>query len=112
MTLYTNCTSCKADIRIKSNAFTRPDLQMEKGTEFNVNCSECETIQKKHVNDVRAEEGKLMLLIGIVLGIIVTIVLCSLYGAIGTASIVIPILFWQQQIKATKTFNSYMVKRK
>lgn len=112
MVLYTNCKSCKATITIKSNASTRPDLQMEKGTEFNVNCSECGSIEKKHVNDVRAEEGKQIVFIGVVLGVIVTIVLWRLFGAIGAVSMVIPILFWKQQINATKIFNSYMVRRK
>jgi len=55
MKLVTRCKSCNKDIRIKSGASTRPDLQMEKGDEFNVNCQNCGKILKKHVNDVKAE---------------------------------------------------------
>lgn len=112
MNLYTNCKSCKKDIKIKSNAATRPDLQMEKGSEFKVNCQNCGAIEKKHVNDIRAESSQTMLLIGAILGVLATIILWIFYGAIGTVSMLIPVLFWQQQMNATKVFNSYMIRRK
>ncbi len=112
MKLVTHCNSCKKNIKIKSSASTRPDLQMEKGTEFNVNCQNCGKIEKKHVNDVKAESSKILILIGVVIGIVVTVVLWSYYGAIGTVSIIIPVLFWQQQMNSTKAFNSYFVRRK
>ena len=112
MILNTTCSSCKEDIRVKSKASTRPDLQMERGTEFMVNCLKCGNTEKKHVNDVRAESSKLAVLIGFVVGVIVTIILFTMFGAIGTVSGIIPLLFWQQQTNASKAFNSYMVRRK
>lgn len=112
MKLVTYCKSCKKGIRIKSNASTRPDLQMEKGDEFNVNCQNCGKIEKKHVNDIKAEPNNAMILIGIGIGIIATIGLWNFFGAIGTVSAIIPILFWYQQMDATKGFNSYMIRRK
>ena len=112
MKLYTNCKSCKAAINIASGAETRPDLQMEKGSEFKVNCTNCGKFDKKHVNDISASPNKTMLLTGIILGIFATIVLWFFYGAIGAASLTIPFLFWQQQVKATHAFNSYMIRRK
>ncbi|MBU3010308.1 hypothetical protein KO506_02735 [Polaribacter vadi] len=112
MKLYTNCKSCKKEITIKSNASTRPDLQMEKGDEFNVNCFNCGKKEKKHVNDIKAEPNKLVLLIGLLLGIFATLFLWTIYGAIGTVSIIIPLIFLQQQMSSTKGFNSYMVRRK
>lgn len=111
MKLYTNCKSCKTEITIKSNASTRPDLQMEKGDEFNVNCLNCGKLEKKHVNDIKAQPNKLILLIGLLLGIFATLFLWIIYGAIGVLSIIIPLIFLQQQMSATKGFNSYMIRR-
>ncbi|CAM1365318.1 hypothetical protein [Tenacibaculum xiamenense] len=112
MNLYAHCKSCKKDIKIKSSASTRPDLQMEKGDEFNVNCQNCGKMEKKHVNDIKAEPNNTIILIGVGIGILVTIFLWIYFGAIGTISVIIPILFWQQQMSATKSFNSYMIRRK
>ena len=112
MKLTTRCSSCKKDIQIKSNASTRPDLQMEKGAEFEVNCLSCGNLQKKHVNDIKAEPNNTIILIGAIIGIIASIVLWMLFGAIGTVGIVIPLIFWYQQMDATRGFNSYMIRRK
>ena len=112
MNLYTTCSSCKENLKVKSVAITRPDLQMEKGDEFKVNCQKCGKIDKIHVNDVKAEPSKIVLLIGLIFGIIVTVFLLYFYGAIGTVSAIIPILFLQQQMKSTKSFNSYIIRRK
>ena len=112
MKLVTYCKSCKKDIRIKSNASTRPDLQMEKGDEFNVNCQNCGKVEKKHVNDIKAESNNSIILIGIGIGIISAIVLWNIFGAIGTVSGIIPVFLWYQQMDATKGFNSYMIRRK
>ncbi len=112
MNLTTQCKSCKKDIRIKSNALTRADLQMEKGDEFNVECINCGERETKHVNDVKAEPSQSIILIGVGIGVIVTFILLIYFGAIGTVSVIIPILFWRQQMNACKSFNSYMVRRK
>ncbi|WP_158975342.1 hypothetical protein [Cellulophaga sp. L1A9] len=112
MDLLTYCTACKRDIKIKSNAETRPDLQMEKGDTFQVNCNNCGTSEKKHVNDVRAEKSNLIILIGAGIGLLVTILLSVYLGLIGTIGLVIPFLFWKQQTGTTKSFNGYMVRRK
>jgi uncharacterized integral membrane protein len=112
MNLYTVCRSCKQSINIKSDAITRPDLQMEIGDEFNFNCTKCGNIGKFHINDVSAEPNKKIILIGLILGVILAIILAIFYGAIGTASAIIPLLFWQMEMKSTKSFNSYMIRRK
>lgn len=112
MNLHTYCKSCKKDIKIKSNASTRPDLQMEKGDEFNVNCQNCGKTEKKHVNNIKAEPNNLVILIGVGIGIIATFFLWIYFGAIGSISLIIPFLFWQQQASEIKSFNSYMIRRK
>lgn len=110
--LTTRCSSCKHNINIKSNAPTRPDLQMEKGDEFNVNCHNCGHLEKKHVNDIRAESNHSFMLICVGIGILLTLILWSFFGAIGTVSITIPILLWYQQMDAKKAFNTFMIRRK
>jgi len=112
MKLVTRCKSCNKDIIIKSNAATRPDLQMQKGDEFKVNCFNCGKIDKKHVNDIKAEANNMIILIGVAIGVIASIALWVLFGTIGTIGLAIPILFWYQQMDAIKGFNSYMIKRK
>lgn len=112
MKLTTRCSSCKKDVKIKSSASTRPELQMEKGDEFNVNCQNCGKLEKKHVNDIRAEVNNQIIFIGIGIGILSTIILWSMFGAVGTISITIPIIFWYQQMDAIKGFNSYKIRRK
>ncbi|MGY6650421.1 hypothetical protein [Wenyingzhuangia sp. IMCC45574] len=111
MKLQTSCPSCKKSIGIKSWAQTRPDLEMEKGEEFVLNCKYCATNQKIHVNEVVAEVNYIIIGIGILLGLIATIALWR-YGYISTLSGLIPVLFSQQEQRAIKTFNSYTIRRK
>ena len=112
MRLNIYCTSCKADSKIKSQATTRPELQMEKGDDFVLNCKNCGKTEKKHINDVKAEIDNRLLIGGTIVGIIATIILWIYFGAIGTVSIGIPLLIWQLQMGSVKTFNAFMIKRK
>lgn len=112
MNLYTYCRSCKKEVKVKSSTETRAELEREKGEEFNVNCQNCGNIEKKHVNDIKAKPNKIILLVGIIIGIAVTLFLWVYFGAIGTISGIIPILFWNEQMKSSKIFNSYMLGRK
>lgn len=112
MRLNTYCTSCKTDFKIKSQATTRPELQMEKGDEFILNCNHCGKNEKKHINDVKAEIDNNILIGAVVVGIIATVFLWIYFGAIGTVSVAIPLFVWQQQMSTVKTFNAFMIKRK
>ncbi len=111
MRLYTDCISCKTANTVKSYASTRPDLAMDKGDEFKVNCTNCAKDQNKHVNDVYATENPIILIIGIVISIVVTVYLWSIVGVFGTITIIIPALIWQQQRNAAHAFNSYRIER-
>ena len=79
MNLYTVCRSCKQSNNVKSNAITRPDLQMEIGDEFSFNCTKCGNMDKVHINDVSAEPNKKIILIGLILGVVSAIVLFFFY---------------------------------
>ena len=112
MRLYTRCNSCKKDIRVQSNASTRPDLQVDKGSEFYVTCQNCGKAQKKHVNDIKAEKNNIIIIIGIILGLAVSVLLFIYFGIIGTLGIAIALLFWNYEMSEVKSFNGYMVRRK
>ena len=64
------------------------------------------------MNDIKAEPNKTIIFMGIGIGIVATIFLWLYFGAIGTVSFIIPMLLWQQQMSATKSFNSYLIRRK
>jgi hypothetical protein len=114
MKLYTICKSCKEEIKIASTASTRPELEMEKGGEFNVNCTSCGVMQKKRVNDIRAKHNIIMVLIGLLIGIVASIALLIILGDIKIGLVlvaIIPLFIWQQQSKTAQAFNSYRIRR-
>ena len=112
MYLITYCNSCKAVNNIKSSTTTRPELEKEKGEEFNIQCTECLTSYKIHVNDVKATENTTILFGGIIMAIVITIFLWTFLGAIGTISIAVPILIWRSQSNSVHAFNRYLIKRR
>lgn len=124
MKLYVKSVSCDEKMRVKSNASTRSELQMEKGDEFTINCPKSGKIVKVHVNDVMAEVNKLIILMGLIIGITVAVIIWTnyielggvklwrYYGMVGTIVGLIPILFWRQEMRAVKAFNSFLIKRK
>ncbi|MGJ8744658.1 hypothetical protein [Polaribacter sp.] len=112
MNLYTVCRSCKESNNLKFEAITRPDLQMQIGSEFDFKCAKCGNSEKVHINDVSAEPNKKIMRIGLIIGIVLAIFLFYFYGAIAMVSIIIPFLFWQVEIQSIRSFNGYMIRRK
>jgi DNA-directed RNA polymerase subunit RPC12/RpoP len=112
MLLYTACQSCKEEVPIRSSASTRPDLEMDKGETFEINCQKCGSRHNVHVDDVRAKQNKAIIIAGVGIGLLTTVFLWDFFGAISTISLTIPILIWQQQMNAAHTFNSYRSYRK
>lgn len=112
MKLYTICPNCRNEVKIKSTAKTRGDLQMEIGEEVTFQCLYCKENHKNHINKVRAETSNKFILIGLVISIFVSIILWFVLGAIGTVIIIIPGVFWYQEMSAVKSFNNYMVRRR
>ena len=111
MKLITTCNSCKHPIGIKSNATTRPYLEQELGEYFSVNCSNCANNSKKHINEVVAIENGIYLAVGLIVGLILTVIFFFMLGALALASFTIPILIWKSQSSSVHTFNSYMITR-
>ena len=106
MYLYTTCKTCSATNTIKSNATTRPDLERDKGETFVVNCKDCAINQSIHVNDVKAEMSPFPIVIGLVIGAVLTF-LFFVVGWIALATIAIPFYIWRQQQNDVHLFNSY-----
>ena len=111
MTHLTPCKSCGYEIKIKSLAATRSDLEKDKGEILKLNCPNCGTNQERHVNDVKAKASKLLVIGAIVISVVVTAVVWTFLGAIGSISGTIPVLAWVQERNAVKAFNSYKVKK-
>ena len=58
-----------------------------------------------------AQPDPKIIILGLIVGIVITILLWTILGAIGTISIVIPIMIWSQQNNAVHNFNKYMTGR-
>jgi len=111
MQLISNCNYCREEIKVKSYASSRPELEMDKGESFEVRCEKCRKRQEKHVNDVFAKPSQVIIIGGVIIGLVFTVVLWMFFGAIAVASFAIPGLVWQQQSKSVHTFNSYRTRR-
>ena len=113
MRLAYTCSSCKEQNHLKEKAATRPELQMKLGKdEVQVNCDSCGKLDKKHINQITAVIDNRMILLGLGLGVIVTLALWNTFGAISTLSLGIPFLFWVSESKGLSSFNKYMIRRK
>ena len=112
MKLNVKCSFCKELIPVKEFVSTRPDLSYTKGGDkFNINCMNCGSIQKTHVNDVKASENMRVIFIGILIGLLFTCVLWFFLGGIAVVSWAIPFLIWKTQTNAAHAFNVYYVLR-
>lgn len=83
---------------------------MKRGNMIRVQCPHCAADQERHVNQIHAEKSLFVTLIGIALGVCVTILLWEYYGAISSISFLIPLIVYQQQSSRQASFNSYTVK--
>jgi hypothetical protein len=65
MKLIINCKECRNKIKLKDSVNDRAELARKLGDEFNLRCEDCSKENKYHVNDVKAEESKLIVAIGL-----------------------------------------------
>jgi len=106
MKLTATCKSCKIPNPIKSMAMTRPDLAMDKGEEFNLNCKSCGVNSIVHVNQVKVSSSPIPIVIGVIVSLILTLVLLRV-GWIAAATFVIPVYIWRQQQASESAWNRY-----
>ncbi|WP_350289443.1 hypothetical protein [uncultured Croceitalea sp.] len=112
MNLVHNCSSCKKTNTFPEKAPDRGKLQMKlDNSEVQVNCKNCGKLEKIHLNKITAIINYTPILIAFVISLIVTAILWLTYGAIGTITMTIPILFWMVESNATNTFNKFLVRR-
>ena len=111
MKLYTHCSGCGEEIKIKSSATDRRKLQMKYGDEMQVNCQHCEKLEKKPLHKIRAEVNSFHLFIAFGASTLLSIVIWLAFGLIGTVLFIIPFVFWLQQMNAARSFNSYSIRR-
>lgn len=117
MMLFTTCSHCREEIRIKPTEHSRFDLSREKGAnEFSTKCSECGRGNKVHVNDVRAIESKKRLFIIIAIILFLSVLALSIFEKMGFWVIsaaplsAIGIFYWNEK-KSVHTFNKHLLKR-
>ncbi len=112
MKLIANCTSCKESIPVKVLMVdNRIELARQKGEVFERRCPKCGYRNTIHVDDVKAVNGALLKLVGII-SIVIALALTFLfwqYGFIAFVSFSIPALMittvHQTQSAKIKQFN-------
>ncbi|MCL5247512.1 hypothetical protein M4I21_16950 [Cellulophaga sp. 20_2_10] len=112
MKLAYRCPSCKATNYYTPVIATRGDLHMKIGDNFAANCTSCNSKEKVHINKITAVHNKKLILIGAAIGCITAVILWSIFGAIGTVALGVPILFMTVESSATNSFNKYMIRRR
>jgi len=112
------CKSCKKYSKVKTRAKNRYDLRDELGSvEPTLQCSECLSSSKMHVNRLIAQSHTSTSLL-IILGLFAVIALCTVLllsvGFISTATFVIPLIVYgiykKQQEETIRLFNKAMVR--
>ncbi len=105
------CSSCKAQNFIQEKAETRIDLKMKLNSDsVRVNCRKCGKMDKKHINRIDAVVDYKVNLIGLLLGIISTVLVWQI-GFIAAFTFVIPIFFWRHEMEKTSRFNKTLIPR-
>lgn len=112
MKLATRCNSCNQEIILPYKAATRGDLQMKEGDEVKAFCPRCGATHKKHLNDIYAEENKMLHLLAVGIGLVLTVILWRFYGVIGGVALGASLLFLREHYNSVRAFNRYRIHRK
>ena len=72
MRLYTNCKSCKKEVRFFTWEADRIRLAMDKGKKIELKCKNCNHVYKYNLNDLTAKESKIALAIGLLIFLVGT----------------------------------------
>jgi endogenous inhibitor of DNA gyrase (YacG/DUF329 family) len=113
MRLTYTCRICKKQNFLQHKEKTRPELQMKMAAEeVKVNCNNCGKFDKRHINRITAIADYRVIFMGVILGILGTIILWNFLGAIAIFTFSIPLYFWRYESEQAHKFNSYAIKRK
>ncbi len=67
MRLFSICTDCKNEISMRTWATTRVDLKMKHGDNIELYCKSCNKTDKYSIDDLKAKESKIAILIGLLI---------------------------------------------
>lgn len=119
MRLYTKCSNCRSKLSFKENAPDRFVLAKKRGEKFKLNCHSCSKEVPIDLNDVKAEENKLLYTILLLLSVFATItILIYLWPYVFRTSwiyaianligiVVIPHMFYQAYLIAQRNKVRY-----
>jgi hypothetical protein len=126
MKLVTSCKNCSQEIKFFSWAGNRPRLAQKRGEEFELKCPNCKAICRYHVDEVSAEENKVILILALVVFFLGTPLivyqawgylfrLANIYAIGGLVGVVIvPFLIFtvisRSQEEKVRNFNRYKIK--
>lgn len=72
MKVYGKCTKCRSEIFLRTFEQTRLDLARNKGNLIKIICKNCGNDNQIHVNDLKARESKIALIIALIIFLIGT----------------------------------------
>ena len=114
MRLFYYCSSCQKENSFTTKAKDRFGLQKERGNFINERCKNCGTINKRRINRVHAKANKWIILVGGILGILITCIIILSLPLFITLFVVptvfsVPYLAWRYQEKKASAFNKVML---
>ena len=113
MRLTYTCRVCKQQNYLPIKEETRPDLQKKvNADEVRVNCKNCGIDDKRHINRITAIPDNRIILVGVIMGVILTFVLIQYLGLIASIAFSTPIFVWKYESEQAHKFNSYALRRK
>ena len=72
----------------------------------------CGKMQNKHINRIDAVPDRSVIYVSIVAGIVLTLFLLFFVGLLASATLMLPVMAWLYESKASNSFNRYKIKRK
>ncbi|WP_298485245.1 hypothetical protein [uncultured Maribacter sp.] len=113
MRLTYTCRVCKQQNYLPIKEETRPDLQKKvNADEVRVNCKNCGKDDKRHISRITAIPDNRIILVGVIMGVILTFVLIQYLGLIASITFSTPIFVWKYESEQAHKFNSYALRRK
>ncbi len=123
MRLIVNCKHCRKEIRVRKSATDRGALAREEGDQIVLDCGTCSRKDSYHVNEVRAQESKIIAVVALLVFVFGTAIIMyelkayfflpnNPYNAISIGGILlIPVvvygLLMKQERDRVSLFNSY-----
>jgi hypothetical protein len=121
MRIFTNCANCDSQISLWTWDSDRVRLRMKHGSLIELKCKKCNVISKYEINDLKAKESKMALLVAVIIFVVGTPVILALlwnsiwkfglYSAAGLIAIIgIPIMIFgiinRSETNRVSTFNN------